>query len=118
MRSMLSFTTWGGLAMPWAFTAGACIASARPTAVVNVDMASKRRFMMSSSPVVSHRGTHMRKFDAESEKVSGLEKKSVLSPHQQPVYLTVKSDLLTTVAVDIGNRQTCRVAAQKITHTA
>jgi hypothetical protein len=59
----------------------------------------------------------MRRFDAKSEKVSGLEKKSVLAPHQQPVYLTVKSDLLTTVAVDIGNRQTCRVAVRKIPDT-
>src|SRR5258708_10817655 len=68
MRTMLSFTACGGLAMPWAWTLGACIASARPTAVVSVDTGNRRRFMMSSSPVVSRMRDSHREDRRQSEK--------------------------------------------------
>src|SRR5215469_16839034 len=72
MRAILSFTICGGLAMPWARTVGACMASARPTAVVKAEAASNGRFMI-TSPLAFVRSTGKGSTDS-GERLAGHEK--------------------------------------------
>src|SRR6516225_7173226 len=73
MRAMLSFTICGELAMPWARTVGACMASARPTAVVKAEAASNGRFMIITSPLAFVRSTGKGSTDS-GERLAGHEK--------------------------------------------
>src|SRR5262245_25418712 len=87
MRAMLSFTICGGPAVPWARTAGACMARARPTAVVNVEAANRRRFMTLTSPLRLGARLNGGRFDGCLLKVTGACKNCFLPPAGSQVYL-------------------------------
>src|SRR5262245_4680603 len=89
MRAMLSFTICGALLrsiVPCARTVGACMARARPTAVVNVDAANRRRFM--TLPLLMHLGARLNRgrFDGRATEVTGAVKNCFLSPASSWVY--------------------------------
>src|SRR6266550_2615272 len=95
--------------MPWALTVGACIESARPTAVVNVDMANKRRFICLPLLLCPISERTSRGSTANQERLAGGEK--ILLWRRTRSRCIQSSE---TASIGAGNRQICQVAVRKI----
>src|SRR5260370_38615738 len=105
---MLSLTICGGLATPWARTVGACMASARPTAVVKAEAASNWYFMI-TSPLASRCEIDKGRFDRCRRKVTGAAENSWLPFERLRVYLSGKQKA--DIRWSAAGRPTSRISA-------